>query len=174
MSQTDDGLYNVEVNRLLQGAAKTIASVRYCWLVTEANSGGSDARPMGRVLPDHDDWTIPLITDGRSRKTSDIRRAGKVGLIFQNDPDEAFVALSGPATIIEAASEVRQLWKEVYNALIPTEADRANAALIQVGVKRMKLWIRGLTEEPFGLRATVLERDAGGIWRLASNDRNAA
>jgi general stress protein 26 len=169
----DDGRY-VEVNRLLQGAAKTIASVRYCWLVTEANSGGSDARPMGRMLPDHDDWTIRLITDGRSRKASDIRRASKVGLIFQNDPDEAFVALSGEATLIDAASQVRQLWKEVYNALIPTEADRANAALIQVDVKRMKLWIRGLTEEPFGLRATVLERDTGGIWHLACHDRNAA
>jgi hypothetical protein len=29
----------------------------------------------------------------------------------------------------------------------------------------MELWIRGVTPEPFGLRATVLERDAGG-WRL--------
>jgi general stress protein 26 len=174
MSQTDDGRHNAEINRLLRGAAKTIANVRSCWLVTEADSGGSDARPMGRVQPDHDDWTIRFITDRRSQKTSDIRRAGKVGLIFQSDPDEAFVALSGTATLIEAASEVRQLWKEAYNALIPAEADRANAALIQVGVERMKLWIRGLTEEPFGLRATVLERDAGGIWRLVRHDRNDA
>jgi general stress protein 26 len=174
MSQTDDGRHNVEVDRLLRGAAKAISRVRSCWLVTEANSGGSDARPMGRVLPDHDVWTIQFITDRRSQKTSDIRRYGKVGLIFQSDPDEAFVALSGTATLIEAASEVRQLWKEAYSALIPAEADRANAALIQVGVERMKLWIRGLTEEPFGLRATVLERDAGGIWRLACHDRNAA
>ena len=29
----------------------------------------------------------------------------------------------------------------------------------------MELWIRGVTPEPFGLRATVLERDHGG-WRL--------
>jgi hypothetical protein len=32
----------------------------------------------------------------------------------------------------------------------------------------MELWIRGVTPEPFGLRATVLERDdAEGGWSAA-------
>jgi hypothetical protein len=30
----------------------------------------------------------------------------------------------------------------------------------------MELWIRGVTPEPFGLRATVLERRAGDGWRV--------
>jgi general stress protein 26 len=176
MSQTEDGRDDGEVSRLLAGAAKTIAGVRYCWLVTEAETGGANARPMGRVLPDPDknDWTIHFVTDGRSRKAADIRRAGKVGLIFQHHHDDAFVELSGGATLIEAASEVRQLWKDAYNAYFPNEADRANATFVQVNVKRMELWIRGVTQEPFGLHPTVLERDAGGIWRLSPGDRNAA
>jgi hypothetical protein len=33
MAQTE------EVSRLLAGAAKTIAGIRYCWLVTEAGAG---------------------------------------------------------------------------------------------------------------------------------------
>jgi general stress protein 26 len=174
MSQTEEGRNDGEICRLLAGAAKTIAGVRYCWLVTEAESGSASTRPMGRLLPDADenDWTIRLITDGRSRKASDIRRTGKVALIFQRDADDAFVVLSGRATLIEAASEVRQLWKDGYNALVPTEADRANAAFVQVNVERMELWIRGVTQEPFGLRTTI-ERDAGGIWRLTPGDRNA-
>jgi len=32
----------------------------------------------------------------------------------------------------------------------------------------MELWIRGVTPEPFGLRATVLQRDTGGGWRLTA------
>ena len=81
---------------------------------------------------------------------------------------------SGRATLIEAASEVRRLWKDAYNAYFPDEADRTNATFVQVNVERMELWIRGVTPEPFGLRPTVLARDAGGIWRLTPGDRNAA
>jgi general stress protein 26 len=176
MSQTENGRDDGEVNRLLAGAAKTIARVRYCWLVTEAETGGANARPMGRLMPDVDesDWIICFVSGGRSRKASDIRRAGKVGLIFQHDQDDAFVVLSGRATLIEAASEVRRLWKDAYNAYFPDEADRTNATFVQVNVERMELWIRGVTPEPFGLRPTVLARDAGGIWRLTPGDRNAA
>jgi general stress protein 26 len=174
MSQGEDGRDDGEVSRLLAGAARVIARVRYCWLMTEAETSGANARPMGRLLPDPDknDWTIRFVTDGRSRKAGDIRRAGTVGLIFQHDPDEAFVALTGSATLLERASEVRLLWKDAYDAYFRTEADRANAAFVQVNVERMELWIRGVTPEPFGLRPTKLERDAGGPWRLSPDDRN--
>jgi general stress protein 26 len=173
MSRAEDERDDLEVSRLLTSAAKVIALVRHCWLVTEAESGSASARPMGRVQPetDQNDWTIRYIADGRSRKASDIRRTGKVALIFQRDADDAFVALSGRATLLERASEVGRLWKDAYNAHFPTEADRANAAFVQVDVERMDLWIRGVTPEPFGLRTTI-ERDAGGTWRLS--DRNAA
>src|SRR6266481_3845235 len=175
MSQTEDGRDAGEINRLLAGAAKTIAKMRYCWLVTEAESGGASTRPMGRVQPetDQDDWTIRFIADGRSRKAFDIRRTSKVALIFQRDADDAFAVLTGRATLLESPSEVRQLWKDVYNALARTAADRANAIFIEVHVERMELWIRGVTQEPFGSR-TALERDTGGIWRLTPDDRNPA
>ena len=164
------------MSRLLAGAAKAIAGVRNCWLVTQADTGGTSARPMGRVPPDPDKngWNIRFVTGGRSRKASDMRRAGTVGLIFQRDQDDAFVVLSGSATLIEAAAEVRRLWKDAFNAYFPGEADRTNATFVQVNVERMELWIRGVTPEPFGLRPTVLARDAGGIWRLTPGDRNAA
>jgi general stress protein 26 len=157
----------VEVSRLLAGARQTIASVRYCWLATAAETGAVNARPMGR-LPrdlDEDDWTIRFITDGRSRKASEIRRASKATVIFQ-DANEAFVTLVGPTTLLEEASEVRQRWKSAYDVYFPTDQDRATAALIEVEIQRMELWIRGLTPEPFGFRATTVERDGRGAWRL--------
>ncbi|SRR5216684_2300572 len=175
MPRTKDGRDDAEVNRLLAGAAKTIARVRYCWLLTEAGTGGANARPMGRVLSDADenDWTIRFVTGGRTRKASEIRRVGKVGLVFQQDQDDAFVVLSGKAVLIEDASEVGRLWKNAYTAYFPTEAERASAIFVQVNVERMDLWIRGVTQEPFGLRPTVLKRDAGSTWHLTPADRNA-
>jgi general stress protein 26 len=172
MSQAKGERDDVEIGRLLAGAAKTIAGVRYCWLVTDAASGIANARPMGRVVSEENDWTIRFVTGGRSRKASDIRRAGEVGLIFQRDHDDAYVVLSGKATLIERASEVNKLWKAAYDAYFPNATERANAAFVEVDVARMELWIRGVTPEPFGLLPSVLERDAGSTWR--SSDRTAA
>jgi len=168
MSQLEDERDGAEVSRLLAGAAKTVASARYCWLATTAENGCVNARPMGRLprAPDEGDWTIRFVTDGRSRKASDIRRARKVTLIFQHDADDAFVTLTGTAMLREDASEVRRRWKNAYNVFFPTEQERANAAFVEIGAERMECWIRGVTPEPFGLYPTILERDASGDWRL--------
>jgi general stress protein 26 len=159
---------DAEVSALLAGAAGTIQAVRYCWLVTKA-AGGFNARPMGRVLPDksEDGWIIRFVTDGRSRKAHELCGEREVGLIFQSDPDEAYVALFGKARLLERAEDVDRFWKKHYEMYFPTPADRAAAAFIEVDVSRMELWIRGITPEPFGLHATKLARDAGGAWRLS-------
>ena len=94
---------------------------------------------------------------------------GKVALIFQSDRDDAYVALNGKAALIEDEAEVRRLWKRAYDPYFPNETDKANAAFVQVSVERMELWIRGVTPEPFGLRATRLDRGSAGDWRLSDN-----
>jgi general stress protein 26 len=156
-----------DVDRLLAGAAKTMRSVRYCWLVTAGEGGAPHVRPMGRVLkdPGEDEWRIRFLTDGRSRKAADMRQAKEVSILFQHDPDLAYVALTGRAGLHEDPSETRSRWKSAYDVYFPSETDRRNAIFVEVEVDRMELWIRGVTPEPFGLRATVLERDANG-WRL--------
>jgi general stress protein 26 len=157
----------VKVSRLLAGAAKTMRSARYCWLATTVDAGAPHVRPMGRVLndPGEDEWKIRFLTDGRSRKAAEMRRAGEVTILFQHDPDLAYVNVIGRAALHEQASETRNRWKPAYDAYFPSEADRASAIFVEVEAQRLELWIRGVTPEPFGLRATVLERDVEG-WRL--------
>ncbi len=58
-----------------------------------------------------------------------------------------------------AQSETRGRWKAAYDVYFPSETDGANAIFVEVEIERMELWIRGVTPEPFGLRATVLERE---------------
>jgi general stress protein 26 len=176
MSRVEDERDKVEVSRLLASAAKTVASARYCWLATTAENGGASARPMGRLLrdPDENDWTIRFITDGRSRKVSDVRRASKVAIIFQRDTDDAYITLIGTASLRERASEVRRWWRDAYDVYFPSEEDRAKAVFVEIDTERMELWIRGVTPEPFGLHTTILERDASGDWRLIARGRNAA
>ena len=171
MSQMTEQRDAVDTSRLVARAAKTVASVRYCWLATGPEATPSRVRPMGRVPndPGEDEWTIRFVTDGRSRKAADMRRAGEVAILFQNDPELAFVTLMGKAALHDSASEVQKRWKRAYDVYFPTETDRASAIFVEVEVERMELWIRGITPEPFGLRATVLERDAGGGWQVVAS-----
>lgn len=157
-----------EVNRLLGAAAETIGKLRYCWLLTAAGEGDIRPRPMGRVPrdADEDEWTLRFITDGRSPKAADMRRVGHVSVIFQHDPDDAFVALAGKASLAEGKPEIRRRWTAAYDAYFPGGPDRSNAVFVTIDVTRMELWIRGVTPEPFGLRTTVIERDATRGWRL--------
>lgn len=167
MSRAEDERETVEVSRLLAGAAKALATLRNCWLVIAAEGSGVNARPMERLKrdPDENEWKIRFLTDGRSRKASELRRDGKVAVIFQRDPDDAFVTVIGTARLREEPSEVRRRWQRAYDIYFPSERDRASAAFVEVEAERLELWIRGVTPEPFGLKATVLERDASG-WCL--------
>jgi general stress protein 26 len=167
MLETQAKSDSIDVTPLLDGAAKTMRNARYCWLATASEAGVPHARPMGRVLndPGEDRWKVRFLTDRRSKKAADMRRSSEVSILVQHDPDLAFVTLVGKAELHEDVSETRSRWKAAYDVYFPSAADRANAIFVEVLIERMELWIRGVTREPFGLRATVLARDAEG-WRL--------
>ena len=175
MSRFEDECDEVDVSRLLAGAAKVVASTRFCWLAT-ATEAGVNARPMGRLPrePDDDKWTIRFIADGRSRKASEIRRVGRAAVIFQRDADDGYVTVIGAAKLCEDAAQDRQRWKDAYGVYFPGEQDRASAAFVEIDAERMELWIRGVTPEPFGLHPTVLVRGASGGWRLVRTGHKAA
>src|SRR5260370_32179092 len=108
MAEAPDQRGTAEVGRLLAGAARTIANAKNCWLAA-SGADGPTLRPMGRLQPepDDDEWMIRFITDRRSHKASDIRHGGRVGLTFQLEGEDAFVAGTGPARLLESESEVR-------------------------------------------------------------------
>jgi general stress protein 26 len=170
MSRVNDE--TVDVSKLLAGAAAAVRGVPFCWLATTSEDGLAHVRPMGPLRPDpgegKDEWTIRFLTDGRSRKAADLRRSGRVTVIVQHDPSLAFVTLTGTATLHDTEPEVRRRWKDAYDAIFPTEEDRAAALFLDVDVERMDLLIRGVTPEPFGIHTTTIERDAGGAWRAVS------
>lgn len=170
MSQTEIDGAAADVERLLDGAAKTIAHARSCWLATLPEGQDFGIRPMGRLPRDvgDGDWTVKFLTDGRSRKAAQIRRGATVAAMFQHEAEDAYVKVSGKARLIEDASQVFPRWRKSYDIYFPTEEDRANASFIVIDVEHMDLWIRGVTPEPFGLFPTVLDRTAAAGWRLAS------
>lgn len=163
----DAGVY---VSRLLAGAADAITAVRFCWLLTAAGASWH-ARPMGRLQQDlaADDWRIRFVANGRSRKVPEVHGSDRVTTIFQQG-DDAFVALTGVPSVHQDPAAAQRLLKKSFDLYFPTEADRADAVVIEIDTRELDLWIRGVTPEPFGLHPSRLERGAAGTWRLTSSD----
>lgn len=158
------------IDALVAAALATISKLRYCWALTSCENGVC-VRPMGHVahLPGEDPWAIWFLTRGNSRKVLDIRRDERVTLVFQQDSNDAYVALSGRALLMDDPTEVRARWKEHYNLHFPTDVERAGAVFFQVTADRLELWIRGITPEPFGGTTTTLQRDATQHWRTVTD-----
>ena len=167
MTQAVELRDSVDAGRLLAEAARIVRNQPYCWLATSPEAGGVRVRPMGKISFNTDAWTIHFITDGRSRKASDLRRTNNVSVVCGREADDAYIALIGTARLRENPSEVRERWKSAYDTYFPTELDKENAIFIEIGIDSIELWIRGFTPEPFGMRTTRLQRDAGG-WRITS------
>lgn len=170
MRQADIG-DDLPLSRLLAGAAKTIASVRYCWLLTGPQPGWLNARPMGRLQCDleADDWRFRLVADDRSRKARELQLTQRAAAVIQSG-DEAFVTLTGIPTLRTDAALARQFLKTSFEAYFPSDEDRAHAAVIEIDTRSMDLWIRGVTPEPFGLYPVRLERGAARSWRVVPHD----
>ena len=160
-----------EVKGLLDAAAGRIAKARFCWLLTGAGEGGVRPRPMGRLPRDADyiPWTLLYITDGASPKAAALRRGGEVSVIFQNDADDTFAAVAGKARLIEDKGEIGKRWNAAYDVYFPEGPERSSAIFVVIDTMRVELWIRGVTPEPFGIRTTIVERDAGRHWRLIAS-----
>jgi general stress protein 26 len=125
---------------------------------------------MGRLPaePGEQALTVRFLADGRSRKAAEIRRCGKVTAIYEHQPSDGYVTVTGAATLQDDPSVVCRRWKRGYEAYFPTEADRAHALFVEVEIERLELWIRGVTPEPFGMKPTVLEREGEG-WRVVGS-----
>ena len=157
------------IQQLLEAAQNVVAHAPHCWLMTLSQSGGVNARPMGRVIPApaQTDWNLFFLADARSRKVRDIHSARQVRLIFEGG-DDAFVSLAGAAEVISNPAVIGRRWISDYDRIFPNAADKANAVFLDIRAEELRLWIRGLTPEPFGVCSSTLRRPLDGDWRLDS------
>ena len=183
------------IQRLLEGAESVIAHAPHCWLMTLSQSGGVNARPMGRIIPapSQTGWKLSFLADSRSKKARDIhwsrgtgaavavtspagsgdwsRGSGdsttQVRLIFEHGED-AFLSVAGTAEVIPDAAGIAHRWKPDYDRIFPSAAEKTNAVFIDIWAEELRLWIRGLTPEPFGVRSLTLRRPLDGDWQLDS------
>jgi general stress protein 26 len=153
------------VGELLAGVSRFIRAARVCWLVTDTHASGPAIRPMSQLPHSDESLCVNFVADRRSRKAEEIWNHGNVQLLYSHDGAPSYVVLSGEALVHTSAEEVNSRWSRGFDAYFPTPEDRAHAAFIEVQPRTLKLWIRGLSPEPFGLRPALLSRDGHLGWK---------
>jgi general stress protein 26 len=166
LGTTQTGL-EAETERLLAAARATISEVPFCWVVTPAGNCDANARVVKtqRNGAGEDFWVRWFLTPRVGRKSSEIRRAGRVTLAYQHDAGTAYVAVAGRAELIDDRDEVNNRFRgSAYDDAEGLVA--ASLIAVRVTVDHLELHVRGVTAEPWGRGRTVLERDEDGAWRL--------
>ena len=102
-----------------------IEKVGVCMLTTQF-AGGLRARPL-EARPDRDAGLIFFVTDIRSAKEDEIEAAPDVGLVFIDSGDNAYLSITGRASVLRDAEATKRFWRktdEVWWAgrTIPTYA----------------------------------------------------
>ncbi len=152
----------------LAAARETIAAVPYCWVSTQAEDGGANARAVRSFpgLQGEDEWTRRFLSRRVSRKVAELRRQPRITLAYQDSSGNAYVALGGRASLVDEPSQIRGLWPESTSTFFPVGFAEANMLVVSVAVDRIELHVRGVTGEPFGYGRTLVERDIADGWRF--------
>ena len=172
MSTANDKTEGEEsTTRLLAVARELMGQVKNCWLVTVARDGAGSARIVAPIpgVPGEREWTVWVLTSGGSRKTDEIKHDNRVTLGYQHDPDSAYVALTGHATIIDDRVEISQRWKKSWNDVFQAGAEDPDAVFVKVEVDRIEIFslAQKVAPAPFCKRSAALARDASGRWGVA-------
>ena len=113
-------------DELISAARETIATARYCALITVDSKGRVHARTMDPFPPD-ENLVIWFGTNPKSRKVAEIRRNGRVTLYYFDRESPAYVTINGFARLVNSRAEKAKRWKDEWKAFYP---DRENGYLL--------------------------------------------
>jgi general stress protein 26 len=165
----DAATTETQIDRLLAAARETIVQIQFFWVVTPTPDGlGANARVVNAQSggTGEDFWTRWFLTPRIGRKAVEIQATARVTLAFQHDSGKAYVALTGPAELIDDREEVNRRFRgSAYDD--PQGITAASLIAVKVTADHLELHVRGVTAEPWGRGRTLLDRDTNRMWHLA-------
>ncbi|MDR3403037.1 MAG: pyridoxamine 5'-phosphate oxidase family protein [Chthoniobacter sp.] len=107
-------------------------------LVTHTGEQDFHSRPMA-LAEVEDDGRLWFITSADTAKVHEIEMDSRVHLIAQ-DGNNAFLSLTGRATLIGDREKIAHFWRESFRVWFPQGKDDPNIELIAVRPERGEFW----------------------------------
>jgi general stress protein 26 len=128
-----------------------IAKVGVCMLTTHFAGGGLRARPI-EARPDRAAGLIFFVTDVHSAKEREIEAAPDVGLVFIDPSDNAYLSITGRATVVRDMAKTKAIWRMTDDVWWPDGPSDADVCLLRVEPLTAELW-----DGPASATVTVIE-----------------
>lgn len=115
-----------------------IEKVGVCMLTTRF-AGGLRARPV-EARPDRDAGLIFFVTDIRSAKEDEIEARPDIGLVFIDSNDNAYLSITGRASVTRDADKTKAAWRKTDEVWWPGGPNDSNVCLLQFEPFTAELW----------------------------------
>ena len=120
----------VDRERALAAAFEVMNAARYAALVTRGKDGFSQARIVDPLLgADHTIW---IATNPLTRKVEEIRRDGRVTLIFFNASAKEYVTVHGRSWAVADAATKAARWKPEWQGYYKNRHEGPDFELLEV------------------------------------------
>lgn len=133
----------------LDALLERIKDYKTAMLTTVSPEGYIHSRPMATQErePDADLWFVSALD---TEKINEIKTHPKVGVLYYRDADNAYVSVSGVATIETDKDLIKRKWKESWKVWFPDGPDQHDLCLIKIEPHEAEYW------EPKGGKLTVM------------------
>lgn len=126
-------------------------------LVTVAEDGSLDSRPMGCLQEDFD-GTLCFMTFKDTPKLLEIGENRHVLVSYARPGNYEFVSVSGRARMVDSPAEIHRLWNEGLRVWFPKGPESPDIALLAVDVDLVRTWTKpasALTYAYYYLKARI-------------------
>lgn len=147
-------------------AKATLDTADFCFLITQAEAGGTSARLMQHVKPDVD-LTLWFGTSIASRKIREVRSDPRATVTCLDPRRPAYAVLVGAVAIVEHVEQWRRYWRDDWQTFWPEGPSACDYVLLRFACERVEVLslAAGIAPPPYGLRAAVVVR-RGDSWQL--------
>ena len=147
----------------LEAAEAIIASVEYCFLITQGDSGWANARQM-QPFPPEENMTIWFGASPRSRKIREIEQNNRVTVAYDNPEEGAYVTLLGHAYIVRDPDVMRAHWRRRWMRYWPDGPAGDDFILIRFEPCRIELMSEARQVAPDPLTQPAVLLRSGITW----------
>lgn len=122
-----------------QKVAELVDQARICMLTTMTADGKHVSRPMALqdVEFDGDLWFFAY---DDSAKAAEVRTNPQVNVGFADDKHQAWVSISGAATLVQDRAKMEELWAAPLEVWFPDGLDTPGITLVKVHAETAEWW----------------------------------
>lgn len=139
-----------------------IKDVRICMMVTAAEDGSFDARPMATQKTDFE-GTVWFLTPQESGKVGEIQHDSHVTLVYSDPAHNNFVSAKGRASVSRDRAKIHELWYPMYKAWFPEGEDDPRIAVLKVDITEAQYWEASSSKLVYGIKYLAAAVTGGAV-----------